>query len=261
MRIKLMAGNWKMHKLARELPEFFRAFAAAVGFVDEDAFPASTQVLFAVPYPLLDPATKAANSSMPGCIRIAAQNVHQDAQGAFTGEVSVPMLKDLGVGATLIGHSERRQYFGETDAAVAKKTKAVVEADMLPIVCVGETLAEREAGTTEAVVRRQVEAVLADLPNPGHLVFAYEPVWAIGTGRSATAAQAQEVHAFLRGLVRKRYGDGIADGMRLLYGGSANPANIGELMAQPDIDGALVGGASLKPDDFAKMVKAAQQAH
>ncbi len=251
-RTKLLAGNWKMNKLSSELPGFFEAFARELG-----AGAPGAEILFAVPYTLL---AKARELAAPRGIEIAAQNVHSEPNGAFTGEVSFAMLKDVGIGATLIGHSERRQYFGETDEAVAKKTKAALAQGVKPIVCVGETLAEREANLTGEVVGRQLDAVLKGLGNPktlGNLVIAYEPVWAIGTGRSATSAQAQDVHRFIRARVVAHSSREAADSLRILYGGSANPANIAELLAQADIDGALVGGASLKPADFAAMVRAA----
>ncbi len=251
MRKKLLAGNWKMHKLAGELPGFFTEFVAALG-TSPDKVADRCEVLFAAPYTLL---AKASELATPRGIRIAAQNVHFEAQGAYTGEISLPMLKDIGVLATLIGHSERRQYYNETDETVQKKTAAALAAGVTPIVCVGETLAERDGGTTDSVVRRQVEAAVAGIKDPKDLVIAYEPVWAIGTGRSATSAQAQDVHKLIRKVWATLYGDAHAAKVRILYGGSANPANIAELLKQPDIDGGLVGGASLKPADFATMVR------
>jgi triosephosphate isomerase len=251
-RKKLLAGNWKMNKLNSELRGFFEAFSAALG-----PTPPKAEILFAASFTLLVRARELA--AIRG-IEIAAQNVHFDSAGAFTGEVSLPMLKDIGITATLIGHSERRQFFGESDAAVAKKAKAALREGVKPIVCVGETLAEREAGRTEAVIGTQIDAVMSGLGHPqalGDLVIAYEPVWAIGTGRSATSAQAQDVHHFIRQRVAELSSRAAADGLRILYGGSANPGNIAELLAQTDIDGALVGGASLKAADFAAMVRAA----
>lgn len=249
-RKRLLAGNWKMNKVSADLEPFFATFAKDVGVID-----GKVDVLFAVPYTLLE---KAVRLARPLGIQIAAQNVHSEANGAFTGEISIAMLKDVGVNATLIGHSERRQYFGETDETVAKKTRSALSQGFTAIACVGETLAERESGKTDAVVTRQVNAILEAADSPQNLVIAYEPVWAIGTGRSATSAQAQEVHKLIRGLLAKRYGDSAAQSMRILYGGSATPANIGELLTQGDIDGGLVGGASLKPADFASMVRAAR---
>jgi triosephosphate isomerase len=210
-------------------------------------------LLFAVPFTLLE---KAAKLAYPHGIRIAAQNTHFETSGAYTGEVSLAMLKDVGITATLVGHSERRQYFGETDETVNKKVRAALAQGFLTIACVGETLEERDGNQTAAVVSRQVAAVL-EAVGPAtlkDLVIAYEPVWAIGTGRTATSAQAEEVHAAIRVQVGQRFGAPAATALRLLYGGSANPSNIKELMAQPDVDGGLVGGASLKPSDFAAMV-------
>ncbi len=255
MRVKMLAGNWKMNKLNAELPGFFETFAKELVPDFPKAYQGKVEVVFAAPFTLL---MEAARLGARYGIRAAAQNVHHEANGAFTGETSLPMLKEIGVTTTLIGHSERRQYFAETDDSVKKKTVAALAQGVTPIVCVGETLAEREKNQTEAVVTRQVAAVLEAVAEPQDLIIAYEPVWAIGTGRSATSAQAQEVHKLIRGLVRARYGSGKGDAMRLLYGGSANPANIDELLKQPDIDGGLVGGASLKPQDFAKMVRAAR---
>lgn len=251
MRTSLLAGNWKMNKLNADLEAFFASFAKECG--DLASLKDKVDLLFAVPYTLLDRATRLA---APHGIRIAAQNVHFEASGAFTGEVSLAMLKEIGVTATLVGHSERRQYFGETDATVAKKVKAALAQGFLTVACVGETLDERQSEQTDAVVTRQVNAVLAAADAPTNLVIAYEPVWAIGTGLSATSAQAQQVHKLIRTLVGHKFGPDAANGMRILYGGSANPSNIGELMDQADIDGGLVGGASLKPADFAAMVKA-----
>jgi triosephosphate isomerase len=259
MRTKLLAGYWNMNKRVGELAAYFDDFSTAAGLGRDLSLGGpgtKVEVLFAAPYTLLAGTVERAR---PLGIQVAAQNVHWEAAGAFTGEVALGMLAEIGVKATLIGHSERRQFFGEVDETVAKKVKAALAADFLPIACVGETLAEREGGRTTDVVTRQVRSVLqAALPDPGRLVVAYEPVWAIGTGRSATAAQAQEVHALIRRLAREQLGPAAGDRLRLLYGGSATPQNIDELLAQPDIDGGLVGGASLKPADFARMVRAAR---
>jgi triosephosphate isomerase len=247
MRVKLLAGNWKMNKTSADLEPFFAGLGGG--------FPADrVEVMIAAPFTLLATARELAE---PRGIRVAAQNVHWESSGAFTGEVSLPMLKDIGVSATLIGHSERRQYFAETDQTVSKKVRAALAAGVTPVVCVGETLEERERNETDRVVRRQVLAALEGLDAPRDLVIAYEPVWAIGTGRTATNAQAQEVHAHIRKIVDERFGAAAAESMRILYGGSANPGNIQGLLAERDIDGALVGGASLKAADFGAMVKAA----
>jgi triosephosphate isomerase len=189
-------------------------------------------------------------------VAVAAQNMHFEKEGAFTGEVSAAMLKDVGVSHVILGHSERRQYFAETDQGVAKKTKVALDNAITPISCVGETLAEREAGRTKDVVGRQVGAILdaVTADETRKVVIAYEPVWAIGTGKVATPEQAQEVHAFIRGRIAAKHGKGVADVLRILYGGSVKPDNVKGLMAMPDIDGALVGGASLKAEDFSQLV-------
>lgn len=185
-----------------------------------------------------------------------AQNAHWEKQGAFTGEISVSTLADIGCRYVILGHSERRQFFGETDAAVNKRALGALSAGVTPIVCIGETLAEREANQTFAVIETQMKGSLAGLPNAGAgVVIAYEPVWAIGTGKTATPEQAQEVHAFVRKLFASMYGAPAADAVRILYGGSVKPDNMTALMAKPDIDGGLVGGASLEVDSFAKIVQ------
>jgi triosephosphate isomerase len=188
---------------------------------------------------------------------LAAQNLHWETQGAFTGEISAAMLVAAGCTHVIVGHSERRQLFGDTDATVARKTRAALQARLTPIVCVGETLAEREAGTTMDVVRRQLTSGLADLAPDAvaATIIAYEPVWAIGTGRVATPEQAQEVHSALRALISGLAGPAVAAGVRILYGGSVKPDNVDALLRQPDLDGALVGGASLKATDFARIVR------
>ena len=250
----MLAGNWKMNKLNGDLVDFFESFFGALGWHRDEGLSERVDVLFAIPSTLL---AKAVPLAEPAGVRIAAQNIHWESAGAFTGEVSIPMIKEVGVTATLIGHSERRQYFAETDTTVCAKVGAALAHDVLPIVCVGETLQQREAGQTQEVVAGQVKAAVVGVNDPKDLIIAYEPVWAIGTGRSATAAQAQEVHAEIRSVLVDRFGSARGAEIRILYGGSANPANIGELLDQKDIDGALVGGASLKAGDFAKMVRAA----
>ena len=256
-RVKMLAGNWKMHKLNSEVEAFFEAFAQSLGLSPAQRLVGRLDLLFAVPATILAQASK---TCKPLGISVAAQNVHWEASGAYTGETSLPMLRELGVTATLIGHSERRQYFAETDATVAKKTRACLQDGVLPLVCVGETLAERDGSLVESVISRQMQSVLAAVGSGTglkDLVIAYEPVWAIGTGRTASAAQAQAVHALIRALVADAFGVGAASALRIVYGGSANPSNIEELLAEKDIDGALVGGASLKPEEFAKMARAA----
>ncbi len=249
MRKPLIAGNWKMNLLYSKVPEYMQTLSreiAAKSHVKRD----QVEVLLAVPAPFLGIAREYGEKSG---IHIASQTIHEKADGAFTGELSIPMLKDLGIRWTLIGHSERRQYYNETDASVAVKTKACLDQGINPIVCVGETRAEREGGQTEAVLKRQVEAVLQQTGTASNFVVAYEPVWAIGTGLTASDAQAQEAHAFIRGILRQKLGS-AADSLRILYGGSVKSSNIKGLMQQPDVDGALVGGASLDPVEFARIV-------
>jgi triosephosphate isomerase len=224
--MKLVAGNWKMFKGTSETLAFFEAFEQ----------PAGVEVVVCPPFTSLSLATGRG-------VQVYAQNVHWAAEGAFTGEVSARMLLELGVDGAIVGHSERRQYFGETDDTVRARCEAALEAGLGVIACVGETDAEREAGETEAVLRRQAAAI----PRHDALVIAYEPVWAIGTGKTATPDIAQSAHELIKGL----------HPTRVLYGGSVKPDNAAELMAQPDVDGALVGGASLEPASFAAICRAA----
>jgi len=248
MRKKIVAGNWKMNKTASE------AAALIEGIKKEVAGIAKVEVVVCPPFTdLKDAAAACAGSN----VALGAQNVHWEASGAFTGEISAAMLKDLGVKYAIVGHSERRQYFGETDETVNKRTKAALAAGLIPIVCVGETLAERDAGKMEEVVVRQTKIGLSDLGSDlKQVVIAYEPVWAIGTGRTASPAQAQEVHALIRRTLAEISSGDIANGIRIQYGGSMKPENAKELMSQPDIDGGLIGGAALKADSFAAIVKA-----
>ena len=264
-RKKLLAGNWKMNVRLAEVEPFFTAFSAVLN----PGFSNHVDILFAAPFTQLH-ATLAATRARG--FAAAAQNMHFEASGAFTGEVSAMMLTDIGIRTTLVGHSERRQYFAETDDSIAKKTIAAISNAVTPVVCVGETLEERKSGTTFQVLSHQLGAVLNAVKNhgsvqnreafyPGDLsdaiVIAYEPVWAIGTGLSATLEQAQEVHGFIRKVCDEILGSEFAVRARILYGGSANPGNIAGLLSQPDIDGGLVGGASLKAADFAAMCNAA----
>jgi triosephosphate isomerase len=252
-RTKFICGNWKMHKTAAEARDLVRALAPLLG----DAAAAGVQVAVAPPFTALAAVAEAIRGTP---IELAAQDVHWEKQGAFTGEVSAAMLADLGVVHGIVGHSERRQLFGETDATVAKKLRALLEAGILPIVCVGETLFERDEGKTLDVVALQIKGAFTGLPEPelARLTIAYEPVWAIGTGKTATTEQAQEVHAAIRGMLRD-LSPGAADRVRIQYGGSVKPDNAAELMSQPDVDGALVGGASLKAEDFSRIVKGASR--
>ena len=244
---KLIAGNWKMNGSLAANEALLKAIVA--GLAD-----AACDVAVAVPAPYLAQVQALTAGST---VAVAAQDVSKHEAGAYTGEVSAAMLRDFGARYALVGHSERRQYHGETDAVVAEKAQRALAAGITPIVCVGETLQEREAGQTEAVVKRQLAAVIH---LNGHciteIVVAYEPVWAIGTGKTASAEQAQEVHAALRAQLRAATDK--AGSIRLLYGGSMNAANAAALLAQPDIDGGLIGGASLKAPDFLQIVAAAQ---
>jgi triosephosphate isomerase len=248
-RRTIVAGNWKMNldrAKARELTAAVAARAAEAG---------ATELVLCPPAPYLDcvGATLAA-----AAVALGGQNMLDKPSGAFTGEVAPPMLVDLGCRYVILGHSERRTLFGETDAVVNAKTKAALAAGLTPIVCVGETLEEREAGRTADVVTIQIRGSLAGLPatDVEQVVVAYEPVWAIGTGKVATPQQAQEVHALIRGLLAGIASPAVADKVRIQYGGSVKPDNAADLAAQPDIDGALVGGASLKADDFLGIAKA-----
>ncbi|ADU98809.1 triose-phosphate isomerase [Alicycliphilus denitrificans] len=243
---KLIAGNWKMNGSLQANAALLQALRDGLG-------EAACAVAVAVPAPYLAQVQGLVAGS---AIALAAQDVSQHESGAFTGEVSAAMLRDFGTRYVLVGHSERRQYHGETDAVVAAKAQRALAAGITPIVCVGETLAEREAGQTEAVVKRQLAAVVQSNGQCiSEIVVAYEPVWAIGTGRTATPEQAQQVHAVLRAQLAAA--TERADRVSLLYGGSMNAANAAQLLAQPDIDGGLVGGASLKAADFLQIIAAA----
>jgi triosephosphate isomerase len=248
MRTPLIAGNWKMHKTlaeARELVASVRDGLTAITGVD---------VLICPPFPLLFPMAKAVAGTK---IMLGAQDAHEATHGAFTGEVSVPMLADAGCTHVIIGHSERRHIYKEDGALLAKKVRAVVSGGLHVIYCVGETLDERESGRTQDVVEGQLtDAIKPDVP-ADRLIIAYEPVWAIGTGRTATPAQAQEVHKLIRARIGGVYGRSTADAIRILYGGSVKPDNAAGLLSQPDIDGALVGGACLVSADFLAIISAA----
>jgi triosephosphate isomerase len=247
VRKPFICGNWKMHMLPDPAAAFVRALAAKIGRHE------GVDVAVAPAFVALPAVHEALEGSSIG---LFAQNCHWAEQGAFTGEVSAPMLKAVGCAGAIVGHSERRQHFGETDATVHARAKAVLAAGLQPIVCVGETLAEREQGQTLEVVGRQIRAVFGSFTSPqvARCVVAYEPVWAIGTGKVATAAQAQEVHAAIRGWLAEIAGAETAGTIRIQYGGSARPENAAEILRQPDVDGALVGGASLKVDEFAAIV-------
>lgn len=250
MRIPIIAGNWKMYKTVPQALDLVRGIMYSINF------PRDVEVVVAPPFSALFSIAAECRDSYIG---VAAQDMHWEDEGAFTGEVSGAFIKDLGCDYVLIGHSERRQYFGETDFTVNKKVAAAIRHDLVPVVCVGETLDEREKGVTFEVVGRQLGDGLPALDEVSakKLVVAYEPVWAIGTGRNATPDQAEEVHLFLRKFLARMFDGKTADDIRILYGGSVKPGNAAELFAQPDIDGALVGGASLKVESFAEIVKRA----
>lgn len=248
MRKKLIAANWKMYKTPEQAREFFNAFLPLVNGHDRD------EICVCPPFVDIPASVDAAKGSN---IVIGAQDMHWEKEGAFTGEISCTMLQAVGCTHVIIGHSERRQYFGETDDTVNVKLKAALEARLTPIVCVGEVLEEREAGLTDDVLRRQCTRALSKISGKkaGKLVVAYEPVWAIGTGKTATPQIAEEAHLLIRGEVAKSLGKEVAENIRILYGGSVKPENASALMSEEDIDGALVGGASLDPKSFAAIVK------
>jgi len=250
----MMAANWKMNKTVREAQEYTAALLPRAADAE------GVEVAVFAPFTCLSEVARMAEDSP---IIAGAQNLYFEDSGAFTGEVSVPMLQDVGVGAAIVGHSERRELFCEDDDVVARKAARVVEARILPVICVGETKEEREAspdGMWEKV-SGQVRRVMEELDNPGggSLVFAYEPIWAIGTGETATPEDAQDAIGRIRDLLKEIGGDDFAEGVRILYGGSVKPDNVGEIMAQRDVDGALVGGASLELESFAQLVEAAQR--
>lgn len=247
MRIPLFVANWKMHKSVRETIAYVRELAPAARKAT------SVELVIAPPFTALAAAVEAVRG-LP--LEVAAQDVFFEREGAFTGEISATMLHDLGVGYVIIGHSERRRLFGETDEWVKLKVGAALEAGLETIVCIGETLAEREQGQTLAVLDRQIATGLESVKTEqvASVVIAYEPVWAIGTGRNATPEQAQEAHRHIRTRLREKHGD-AADRCRILYGGSVKPANIREIVDQRDVDGALVGGASLDAREFAEIVR------
>ena len=246
MRKPIIAGNWKMHKTIAEAVEFVNDIKDKVNNTDVEA-------VICAPFTLLKDlkeATKGTN------IKIGAQNMHYAEQGAFTGEISAPMLKELNIDYVVLGHSERRQYFNETNETVNKKVIKALEAGIDPILCVGETLEEREASETKNVCKEQTEKALIGVSaeDMKKVVIAYEPVWAIGTGKTATAEDANDVIAYIREVVKGLYGEEISEEVRIQYGGSVKPSNVAEIMNQSDIDGALVGGASLLASDYTELV-------
>jgi triosephosphate isomerase len=251
-RLPMMAANWKMNKTVREAQEYTAALlprAADAEGVDVAVFAPFTSL------------PEVARMSQDSAVMAGAQNFFYEDSGAFTGEVSVPMLLDVGARAVIVGHSERRELFGETDELVARKTRRAVEAGLLPVVCVGETKEERDAGDMWEKVAGQVRRVMEELDGPKgeSIVFAYEPIWAIGTGETATPEDAQEAIGKIRDLLKELEGNDFAEAVRILYGGSVKPNNAAEIMAQRDVDGALVGGASLEVESFMELVEAARE--
>jgi len=252
-RKKLIAGNWKMNKTATDAVALAHDIVVALGSQQE------VEVVVCPPFTSLEGVGKAIEGSV---VKLGAQNMHFEASGAFTGEISAPMLRALFATHVILGHSERRSLFGETDELVNKKVIAAFKNQLKPILCVGESLAERESNSTLKVVQAQTEKALEGVSKEQatSLIIAYEPVWAIGTGKVATTEQAQEVHGFIRGLLTKLYGEAVSQKVRILYGGSMKPGNAPELLAQKDIDGGLIGGASLESRSFVELVKAASAA-
>ncbi len=247
-RTPLIAGNWKMHKTKAQAEEYIQSLLPAVSSVG------AVDVAICVPFTALEAMVDSARGSR---VEVYAQNMHQESEGAFTGEVSATMLDEVGARGVVLGHSERREHFGETDRALALKVPAALAAGMTPILCVGETESERDNDDTDRKLRQQIRDDLAGVPDErlAEVVIAYEPIWAIGTGRVASAEQAQEAIAFIRALVGDR-DSGAAEEVRILYGGSVKPESVAELLALKDVNGALVGGASLEADSFAQLVLA-----
>jgi triosephosphate isomerase (TIM) len=253
IRKKLIAGNWKMNKTTADAVSLAREIVVSVGTQ------ANVDVVICPPFTALEGVAKTIDGSL---VKLGAQNMHFEPSGAFTGEISAPMLRALFATHVIVGHSERRTLFGESDELVNKKVLSALKNQLRPILCVGESLSEREAGSTLKVVQAQTERSLEGVSKElaTTLVLAYEPVWAIGTGKVATTEQAQEVHAFIRELLTKLFGEAAAQRIRILYGGSMKPANAPDLLGQRDIDGGLIGGASLEARSFVELVKAASEA-
>ncbi|MEI6454964.1 MAG: triose-phosphate isomerase [bacterium] len=251
-RRKIVAGNWKMNKSFLEAEELMAGIAEAL----EDKKPENVEVVLCPPFIYLEMAT---DFALDASFSVGAQNIYPLDSGAYTGEISPMMLKSLNIPYCIIGHSERRKYFLESHEFLAQKVDALLRQEIIPIFCCGELLPEREAGKHFDVVRKQLDESLYHLDKEdfSKIVIAYEPVWAIGTGVNATPQQAQEMHAFIRGLIEKKYSKEVADGISILYGGSCNAKNAGELFSQPDVDGGLIGGASLKADEFMQVIQSA----
>ncbi|HEY0667675.1 MAG TPA: triose-phosphate isomerase [Sphingobacteriaceae bacterium] len=251
MRKKIVAGNWKMNM---DYTSAISLFSEVVNMVNDEVI-GNQEVVICPPYIYLNSLVQLKSGAK---VSLGAQNCHQSESGAFTGEISAPMLKSIGVAYSILGHSERRQYFGETDELLAEKVNTVLKNDLLPIFCIGETLDERNSEKYFEVIERQLEKGLFHLTDDQFkkVVIAYEPVWAIGTGLTASPEQAQEIHAFIRSKIAGRYSEEVANDITILYGGSCNPKNAAELFSQRDIDGGLIGGASLKSRDFTDIIKA-----
>ncbi|KNF10119.1 triosephosphate isomerase TpiA [Gottschalkia purinilytica] len=247
MRKPIIAGNWKMHKTISEAVEL-------VNEVKNKVKDSNVEAIVCVPFTALSEVKKELEGTE---LKLGAQNMHWEENGAFTGEVSPIMLTEIGVDYVIIGHSERRQYFGETDETVNKKIRSALKYNISPIVCVGETLEQRESGKEKDIVKEQVINGLEEISSSDmeNIVIAYEPIWAIGTGKTASDEEANEMIAFIRNTLKEKYGQEVSDKVRIQYGGSVKPSNIKDIMSQSDIDGALVGGASLKSEDFLKLVK------
>jgi triosephosphate isomerase len=256
-RRKLIAGNWKMNMTAAQGAELIQNIKAQFADCGCQGCANGPEVLVCPPFTTISAVVEAAKGT---CLQVGAQNIHWAEKGAYTGEISGAMLKETGITYVIIGHSERRQYFGETDETVNQRVKAALANGLKPVICVGENLTERVNGVTLPVIEKQVRLALNGLTaeQMASVVIAYEPVWAIGTGHTATEAQAQEVHAAIRKVLADLFGAATADSVRILYGGSMNATNAAGLLAQPDIDGGLIGGAALKPADFATIIKAAK---
>lgn len=252
-RRPIVAANWKMNKTPAQTEEFVSAFLPKFGST------CGSDAVIIPPFTSIPAAAAALNGN--SVVGLGAQNMHNEANGAYTGEVSAEFLNALSVQYVVLGHSERRQIFGETDEFINQKVHTALGADLVPILCIGETLEERDAGKLESVCQTQIQGGLANVAaeKVADIVIAYEPVWAIGTGRTATPEQAQEAHAFVRSVVATLFGADAAASVRIQYGGSMKPGNAAELMAQPDVDGGLVGGASLEPDSFFEIVSAAEK--
>jgi len=248
MRKPFIAGNWKMNKVSKESMELVNSLKRELVDLEE------VDIAVCPPYTAL---ADVSDLLLDSSIKLGAQNLYWEEKGAFTGEVSPLMLKDMGCDFVIIGHSERRKYFSETDENINKKIKVALRVGLLPIFCIGETLDQRVAQKTMDVIKSQLQGGLKEIGEDilSKITIAYEPVWAIGTGRTATPQQAQEVHSFIRGWIKENYSQGLSENIRILYGGSVKPSNVGELMQQQDIDGSLVGGASLESETFAQIAK------